>query len=127
MLDPTYLRDMAAEGIKLSPREGPIEPGVVGLVIALNRFGIKTENSCDGHGRGGVSVRFFVEDQPAGAVARLREVLAESDDRWALHLTSNTYQFPREKHLTTKVEAALYGPSEDAFPAAKRLAAALSR
>lgn len=127
MLDPSYLQAMLAEGIKLSPREKDIDLGVVDLVVALNRFGIKTESSCDGHGVGGVVVRFFSENQPEGALSRLQDELARSPDRWDLTFRSNTYRFPRAKHLTVKVEAALYGPSQEAFQAAKRLAEALTR
>lgn len=125
-LDPAYLSQMAAEGIKLQPQEGAIEPGVVDLVVALNRFGIKTESSCDGHGQGGVCVTFFADENSEDAEARIREVLQRSGDQWTLEGRSNTYRFPRKKFPTVKFELTLRGPVQDAFPAARRLATALS-
>ena len=126
-LDPTYILWMASKGIKLHPLEGPIDLGVVDLVFALNRFGIKTESSCDGHGRYGVNVTFFIEYNTEAKVAALREVLDRlSADGWSLYLSTNTYRFPRKKFDTVLTEARLSHSTSDALPAAQRLADALS-
>lgn len=81
LLSSEYIERMAQYGIKLFPMEGPIDPGVEDLVVLLNRIGVKTENSCDGHGKTCASFSFYEDKTGEEKTAWLLEVVGRFPGR----------------------------------------------
>jgi hypothetical protein len=110
----------------------PMDPEVIPLVDALNLIpGIKTDQSCSGHGRGGVWVEFYASEE---ALESLRELLGHEGlyrrgkhrhssrkKLWDLCERRATVKLPR-KEPHERVTWWLYGPSGDAWPRSNKLA-----